>query len=143
MAAYAAFLVARKVVSSTLTRNIQAIRKVLCWRASLGQTHDNHTRLQAVLTWIDALSRQCQHATTPPLSPLQRTKLPHAKDVLKWQLQVERESDELLLHDLQTRGTVYRPKTARACQDTAFLSLAFGYLPPPRLLCIRYVSGMT
>jgi len=137
VAAYASFLVARKVVSTTLVRHVAAIRKVLAWRASLGGSSRAHAVLQEVLKWTDKLQRQCQHAATPPVSNMQRTKLPHAREVLKWQLVVQHEADSLLAEDLQRKGALDRQETARAVQDAAFLDMSFGYLPTPRLACLR------
>lgn len=139
VAAYAAFLVARKVVSSTLVRHVAAIKKVLAWRSTLGGTQHAHARLEAVIKWTDALQRQCQHAAPPPMAHLQRTRLPHARDVLAWQLAVQEHADAELAADLLRHGRIQRVKTLRACHDAAMLDMMYGYLPPPRLSCIRYV----
>jgi len=137
-AAYASFLVARDVNSNTLAHQIKSLRKVVSWRASKGASVAEYSRLQAVTQWFDKLLKQCTHAARPSPSPMQRTKLPHAKDVLKWQLTVEEAADELLAVDLTKHGDMKRRETIKASQDAACLALCFGYLPTPRLSCIRY-----
>lgn len=138
MAEYASFLVARQVAASTMQKNLAVLRKLLCWRiAVMDATAAGSARLQAVDAWMDKLMRQAPNAALPCQGPMARTKLPHAREVLKWQLQVDEGADALLAEDKDRHGKLYRTQTARALQDSAFLAVAFGYLPTPRLACIR------
>lgn len=137
IAEYCSFLVARAVVTSTLSKHVTGLRKLVAWRASLGQEATNHARLQAVLQWIDTLHKQCPNATLPPRSALMRTNLPHAREFLALQLKVEAVADKLMAEDIQLYGVMKRSKTAMACQDAALLAMMAGYLPPPRLAALR------
>ncbi len=137
IAAFCSFLVARAVVTSTLSKHITCLRKLVAWRCSLGQGAVHHAKLQAVLHWIDTLQRQCPNATLPSKAALMRTNLPHAKAFIAFQLKVEAEADRLLAEDIKMYGTMKRPNTAVACQDAALLAMMAGYLPPPRLAALR------
>ena len=66
-----------------------------------------------------------------------KSKLPHAKDFMAFQLLVEAEADQLLAEDIQLFGKMSRHKTALACLNAAMLALMAGYLPPPRLAALR------
>lgn len=138
VAEYAAFLVARQVVASTMQKNLAVLRKLLSWRMTLVDARELAARrLHAVGNWLDVLMKQGPNAALPNQGHMQRTKLPHARDVLKWQLKVEEATDSLLAKDIALNGKIVRHSTACASQDAAFLALAFGYLPTPRLMCIR------
>lgn len=137
IAAYGSFLVARGVVSSTLGKHISALRKLVAWRCSQGQLAVHHAKLQAVLTWMDALHKQSHNACLPSKAGVMKTNLPHAKDFIAFQLGVEAQADKMLSEDTHTHGTMMRRKTAVACQDAALLALMAGYLPPPRLAALR------
>lgn len=139
IAAFVAFLVARQVQSTTIVGHVGALRRVVCWRASKGMSDAAYGRLQAVIKWIDTLQRQCSNVGLPSQSPLQRTKLPHAREVLRWQLRMEAALDSLLAEDIERHGRMTRMATIKASQDVAFCELAFGHLPTPRLSCIRCV----
>jgi hypothetical protein len=135
--AYAAFLVARGVVAGTLSKHLSTLRKVLAWRASHTTDPTAHNKLQAVIAWVDVLLKQCMHVATPSNSNLQQTKLPHARDVLQWQLKVYQYADGQLANDITKWGKMFRHETVKACQDAALLGMCFGHLPPPRLRCIE------
>lgn len=137
MAAFASFLVARKVVVATLTKHLCTIKKVLVWRQSIAQDVALAVRLQAVLTWLEVLQKQSSNAAQPSTTPLQHSKLPHAKEVIAFQLQVEEHAATLTAAEVHEAGKLFRPSTATACQDAAQLALMFGYVPPLRLACIR------
>lgn len=130
-------MVARGVVSSTLGKHVSALRKLVAWRCSLGQLASHHAKLQAVLTWMDTLHKQCHNACLPSKAALMKTNLPHAKEFIAFQLNVEAQADKLLSEDTKMHGTMNRHKTAIACQDAALLALMAGYLPPPRLAALR------
>ena len=138
IASFAAFLVARDVNADTLTKHVSAIRKVLTWRASRGgMTAAQHHLLTAVINWVATLQSQCQYAARPPMSNMRRAELPSAREVLRWQLQIEGAASQMLAQDVRQQGRMYRQATAVASLNAAFLGLAFGYLPPPRLACLR------
>ena len=137
VAKFCSFLVARGVVSTTLAKHISAIRKVLAWRSSLAQPTSRHARLQAVIRWVDVLHKQSHNAGAPSRSVVHRSNLPTAKEVLGFQLQVEKLASQLLAEDTMKWGGMHRQVTYKAAQDSAMLALCFGYLPPLRLGCIR------
>lgn len=137
IAAFVAFLVARGVVSSTVSKHITHIKKILAWRASLGGSVASASLLTDVMDWLDILHKQCPNIALPPKGHAQRIDLPPAKDVLKFQLSVIEHSTSMASEDIARWGRMTRATTARACQDTAMMALSFGFLPPLRLGCIR------
>jgi hypothetical protein len=137
IASFVAFLVAREVVSSTITKHLTHIKKVLVWRSSLGGRVEDLTRLQHVIEWVDILHKQSPNIALPPRGVLQRVNLPSAKEVLKFQLDVLEHSTSMTAEDVNKWAKMTRPKTAQACQDSAMMAMAFGFLPPLRLGCIR------
>lgn len=137
VASFASFLVARKVVSSTLIKHLSTIRKVLVWRQSQATDAAVAIRLQAVLTWLEVLQKQCHNAAMPSQAPAMHHNLPHAKEVIAWQLRVEEAAAQAMAFDIGKFGKMFRASTARACMDAAQLAMMFGYLPPLRLGCVR------
>jgi hypothetical protein len=137
IAAFVAFLVARGVVSTTITKHITHIKKVLVWRASLGGPLPAVSLLKEVMEWVDIMHKQCPNIALPSRGPAQRINLPTATEVLKFQLAVMDHSQTMLAEDISKWQGMKRAKTAQACQDSAMMSLAFGFLPPLRLGCIR------
>lgn len=137
LVAYAAFMIARKVVNTTLSKHVVTIKKVLVWRASMEKDASQHTRLQAVMDWVDIFHKQCHNVALPSTSNAQRVGLPHAKDVLKWQMRVDKDANEMLAADIKQKGKMFRRASAIKCQDAALLGMMFGHLPPPRLMCLR------
>lgn len=137
IAAFGAFLVAREVVSTTLSKHMTSIRKVLVWRASLPMDVDHRAKLQAAIAWLDVLHKQCHNAALPSTARLQQTKLPHAREVMSFQVQVEKLASMLQAEDITVYGSLHRKQTAKATQDAALLSMLVGYLPPIRLSCAR------
>ena len=107
------------------------------WRASLGGEATQASMLQEVLQWVDILNKQSPNIAQPSKAPLQRVNLPTARDVIKFQLDVMAHSTTMTAQDINKWGQMTRQKTAQACQDTAMMCLAFGFLPPLRLGCIR------
>lgn len=137
IANFMSFLQARGVASPTIDKHITNVRKVLVWRSSLGGPAAEHARLQEVIGWVDILHAQSAHIGHPSRALEARTDLPHATEVLRFQLKVIKHSTEMLAYDIRKWGCMTRRDTAEACQDTAMACLAFGFLPPLRLGCIR------
>lgn len=72
----------------------------------------------------------------PSTRGLKRRSLPHAKDVVAWQLKVEHHAQSSFTMDLEAYGKMTMV-VARAYRDAAMLAMMFGYLPPLRLSCVR------
>jgi hypothetical protein len=73
----------------------------------------------------------------PSPANIQRTKLPHAKEVLSLQLQVQKRAKQLADADIAKHGKPHRLETHKALQESAMCSLMYGFLPPLRLACVR------
>lgn len=137
IANFMSFLQARGVTTLTVDKHITQIRKVLVWRSTLGASAAQHARLQEVIGWVDILHAQSAHIGHPSRVLEHDASLPQAKDVLQFQLKVIQHSTHMLAYDIAKWGKMQRQATAEACQDTAMACLAFGFLPPLRLGCIR------
>jgi len=134
IAAYACFLVARKVVNTTLSKHVTALRKLVAWRCSLTP---RSAILQAALRWVNTFQAQCHNIGLPSKAALKRTNLPHAKEVMALQIKVEALADRLMAQDIQRYGKLFRRDTAIACLNAARLAMMAGYLPPLRLTAVR------
>lgn len=134
---YAGFLVARGVNQTTLRGHMANIHKVLVWRTSLGGAAHHIQQLERVDGWWEAFFSQCGNLAPPSTSRLQRTKLPHAREVIRLQVKVEATARDMLAEDIRQRGAAFRRNTYRALLEAAILALMFGHLPPVRLACIR------
>lgn len=109
----------------------------MAWRQTLGGTAEQHAKLEAVIEWLDVFHKQCHNVALPSTANLQKTKLPHAREVLLWQLQVERFAEQEHATDIKRFGKMHRHATAVASQEAAMMAMMFGYLPPLRLACVR------
>lgn len=90
MAKYCTFLKDRGTVSTTISKQLTSIRKVLAWRASVGGEASHHRELQEVIKWVDLFHEQMPNVAMPSRAKLQRSNLPKAKEVLALQKQVGR-----------------------------------------------------
>lgn len=90
VAKYCTFLKDRGTVSTTISKQLTSIRKVLAWRASVGGEASHHRELQEVIKWVDLFHEQVPNVAMPSRAKLQRSNLPKAKEVLALQKQVGR-----------------------------------------------------
>lgn len=86
--------------------------------------------------WLGVLHAQSPGIASPSAGKMSRRRLPHAGEVVAWQLGVEQHARTTYTWELENHGTML-VKGAKAYQDAAMMAMMFGYLPPLRLACIR------